>query len=126
MSQDNSEPAFEEALLIDQNPVNNVVASPDGRVFINLTTILNRVAVKWTTETMVAQLSGDEKALARIEGAMEVLSQFLYAHDGSKVGVDIQRRGEEVTMEKVAAGIRDLQDQAVKMLAEGQGPTPFS
>ena len=127
--QNQAEPQFDKALLLDENPINNVVASPDGRVFVNISIILDKLAMKWVSEAMLAQITGDETAKARVSGATQVLQAFLTAHDGSKVAVELQRNGEEITREKVMAGVDALNQEAKKFMESNgplSGPSPFS
>lgn len=64
-------------MVISTNPTNSVVASPDGRIFINVERLIENMAIELLTKTMVAKIANDDTTLERLEVERQVLASIL-------------------------------------------------
>ena len=95
--------------IIAEDPENSVVASPDGRVFTDISKMLIEATMQLAMETIAID-PADEVARARVEGQATILKRLMTAQEGMLAAVELQQAGEAVTKEALER--RVLQDRA--------------
>lgn len=93
-----------EVTLIDVDPVNSVVSSPDGRVFVDMSKMLTDATIQLAMEAITIPPT-DVEGRAMVAGKARILKTLLNAQEGLIAVVRLQKRGEEITKQNIEAEV---------------------
>lgn len=77
--------------LIDTNPENSVIASPDGRIFVDLVPLVNDMTGELFVRSIQAKMEGNEQDLIAYAGIAGMLKSLMNTNEFLKLQVSLEQ-----------------------------------